>query len=199
MELTLPEKLLNWIKSDSLPLPPLPTDLAGDLEEEDEFMFATRPGRDWPPFMGPERAGFALLGLQEEGAAAETEGPPEPGFLRLGVVGHGLQSWRFHYLLRRPGFGFALELPYGNAFSDTEQENAELEHGFRLARLCLEAAEADQGRGWYVLFSENICRFRRLSPEGALLNAGENLGALLNLLGSRSEAARNQAQEWVRV
>ena len=203
MELTLPEELLNWFKNDDLPLPPLPLDLAERLEDEGEFMFSTplETGA-WPPAEGPERAGFALFGLEEEGAArtAEmrpTELAPEAGFLRLGFMGHGLQSWRFHYLLRRPGFGFALELPYGGAFSDPDEEKAGLERGFNLARLCLQAAKADQGRNWYVLFSENICRFRRLSPQGELLNEGEELGALLNLLESGGGA--DQGRKWMPV
>jgi len=198
----LPETLLNWFNSGGLPLPPLPPDLAGRLEEEGELLFSSPPepgGWPPPPALGPERAGFALLGLPEDEPAAAGAPPLEPaeGFLRLGLLGQGLQSWRFHYLLRRPGFGFALELPYGGAFSDPELEKIELNRGFDLARLCLLAAKEDQGRGWYVLFSEDICRFRRLSPEGELLNEGEDLDALLSLLEKHGGAA--QGQEWIPV
>jgi hypothetical protein len=59
------------------------------------------------------------------------------------------------------------------------------------------AAEKDQGRGWFVLFSEDICRFRRLNSQGELLNEGEDLDALLNLLENHGGAA--QGREWMPV
>jgi hypothetical protein len=152
----MPEELLRWFRDDGLPLPPLPRELAGLLEEADEYMFQA--------VAGPEKS------------------------LRLGFSGHGIQSWRFQYQLAWPNLRFVLDLPYGLAYGDLEEEKTRLAQGFDLAGLCLAATgNGLTVSGWEsalleVEYDEDFCHYRCATPSGETLVEGDSLDKLLDLL-----------------
>jgi hypothetical protein len=161
---TLPAELLDWFRNDAFPLPPLPGELTSTLEETSEHMYQSAPDSDG--------------------------GPDDGKFLRLGFVGHGIQSWRFQYHLEWPGLSFRLDLPYAPVFGDPEMEKARLAQGFDLVRLCLTLVGSGlpiagwEGAHLEVEYDENVCLYRCSSPSGETLIEGERLEKLLDMLQS---------------
>ena len=95
--LRLPEGFSGMLEDNGLPLPPLPLEAINELEQTDEWFFAT-DGRE--PLSG-------LAGLYLEDLDAVFDSPEAPQGLRegpvrylgCGLLGGGLQSWQFRYLL----------------------------------------------------------------------------------------------------
>ena len=95
--LRLPEGFAGMLEDNGLPLPPLPLEAINELEQTDEWFFAT-DGRE--PLSG-------LAGLYLEDLDAVFDSPEAPQGLRegpvrylgCGLLGGGLQSWQFRYLL----------------------------------------------------------------------------------------------------
>ena len=95
--LRLPEGFAGMLEDNGLPLPPLPLEAINELEQTDEWFFAT-DGRE--PLSG-------LAGLYLEDLNAVFDSPEAPQGLRegpvrylgCGLLGGGLQSWQFRYLL----------------------------------------------------------------------------------------------------
>lgn len=109
--LRLPEGFAGMLEDNGLPLPPLPLEAINELEQTDEWFFAT-DGRE--PLSG-------LAGLYLEDLDAVFDSPEAPQGLRegpvrylgCGLLGGGLQSWQFRYLLDAGRLRFGLSLPWG--------------------------------------------------------------------------------------
>ena len=91
--LRLPEGFAGMLEDNGLPLPPLPLEAINELEQTDEWFFAT-DGRE--PLSG-------LAGLYLEDLDAVFDSPEAPQGLRegplrylgCGLLGGGLQSWQW--------------------------------------------------------------------------------------------------------
>ena len=109
--LRLPEGFSGMLEDNGLPLPPLPLEAINELEQTDEWFFAT-DGRE--PLSG-------LAGLYLEDLDAVFDSPEAPQGLRegpvrylgCGLLGGGLQSWQFRYLLDAGRLRLGLSLPWG--------------------------------------------------------------------------------------
>lgn len=121
------EQARQLFTREGLPFPPLPDDLAANLEvsEDSESVFSTRELRYSPYNME------VLVGELVDG-----EEPDD--YAVLGFDGHGVNSWAVHYVLLQPGLALFLQLPWGGAYEDADENRALIARTF-------EWAEALQG------------------------------------------------------
>lgn len=139
--LRLPEGFSGMLEDNGLPLPPLPLEAINELEQTDEWFFAT-DGRE--PLSG-------LAGLYLEDLDAVFDSPEAPQGLRegpvrylgCGLLGGGLQSWQFRYLLDAGRLRLGLSLPWGGAWNDPKRNACPLR---RLAALSRPAKPACPNR-----------------------------------------------------
>ena len=132
--LRLPEGFAGMLEDNGLPLPPLPLEAINELEQTDEWFFAT-DGRE--PLSG-------LAGLYLEDLDAVFDSPEAPQGLRegpvrylgCGLLGGGLQSWQFRYLLDAGRLRLGLSLPWGGAWNDPETERLSLEAACSFIEAC---------------------------------------------------------------
>ena len=183
------------LEDNGLPLPPLPLEAINELEQTDEWFFATD---------GRELSGLA--GLYLEGLDALFGGPGAPQgigegpvrYLGCGLVGRGLQSWQFRYLLDAGRLRLGLSLPWGRAWGDPEAERLSLEAACRFIEAC-QACLPRSGVLSVVLDAER-CAWRLDTPEGEVRQQGEGLDALLDLMqGFDSGPVGIPNVNWMRV
>ena len=173
--LRLPEGFSGMLEDNGLPLPPLPLEAINELEQTDEWFFAT-DGRE--PLSG-------LAGLYLEDLDAVFDSPEAPQGLRkgpvrylgCGLLGGGLQSWQFRYL---------------------ETERLSLEAACSFIEAC-QACLPQSGVLNVVLDAER-CAWRLDTPEGDVQQQGEGLYALLDLMqGLDSGLVGMSNVNWMRV
>ena len=211
--LRLPEGFAGMLEDNGLPLPPLPLEAINELEQTDEWFFAT-DGRE--PLSG--LAGLYLEDLDAvfdspEALQGLREGPVR--YLGCGLLGGGLQSWQFRYLLdaghHQAAQGlqgrqaadagrlrFGLSLPWGGAWNDPETERLSLEAACSFIEAC-QACLPQSGVLNVVLDAER-CAWRLDTPEGDVQQQGEGLYALLDLMqGLDSGLVGMSNVNWMRV
>ncbi len=186
--LRLPEGFAGMLEDNGLPLPPLPLEAINELEQTDEWFFAT-DGRE--PLSG-------LAGLYLEDLDAVFDSPEAPQGLRegpvrylgCGLLGGGLQSWQFRYLLDAGRLRLGLSLPWGGAWNDPETERLSLEAACSFIEAC-QACLPQSGVLNVVLDAER-CAWRLDTPEGDVQQQGEGLYALLDKDATYSESERRK-------
>lgn len=194
-ELRLPEGFAGMLEDNGLPLPPLPLEAVNELEQIDEWFFATD---------GRELSELAGLYLEELDALFGGPGAPQGigegpvRYLGCGLVGRGLQSWQFRYLLDAGRLRLGLSLPWGRAWGDPEAERLSLEAACRFIEVC-QACLPRSGVLSVVLDAER-CAWRLDTPEGEVRQQGEGLDALLDLMqGFDSGPVGIPNVNWMRV
>ena len=212
--LRLPEGFAGMLEDNGLPLPPLPLEAINELEQTDEWFFAT-DGRE--PLSG-------LAGLYLEDLDAVFDSPLGPDdylvimtrghqadfevlretlrapvrYLGCGLLGGGLQSWQFRYLLDAGRLRLGLSLPWGGAWNDPETERLSLEAACSFIEAC-QACLPQSGVLNVVLDAER-CAWRLDTPEGDVQQQGEGLYALLDLMqGLDSGLVGMSNVNWMRV
>lgn len=194
--LRLPEGFAGMLEDNGLPLPPLPLEAISELEQTDEWFFAT-DGRE--PLS--ELTGLYLEDLDAVFDGSETPQPIGDGLVRYlgcGLIGEGLQSWQFRYLLDAGRLRLGLSLPWGGAWNDPEAERVSLEAACSFIEAC-QACPPQSGVLNVVLDAER-CAWRLDNAEGEALQQGEGLYALLDLMqGLDSELIGMSNVNWMRV
>ena len=177
--LRLPEGFAGMLEDNGLPLPPLPLEAINELEQTDEWFFAT-DGRE--PLSG-------LAGLYLEDLDAVFDSPEAPQGLREGPV---------RYLLDAGRLRLGLSLPWGGAWNDPETERLSLEAACSFIEAC-QACLPQSGVLNVVLDAER-CAWRLDTPEGDVQQQGEGLYALLDLMqGLDSGLVGMSNVNWMRV
>jgi hypothetical protein len=202
-----PEPFLALFQDSGLSFPPVPARLAESLQAVGPALFSSDPL--WDAAQRPALS-FEVFGAQAadfrqdrpddfpsapvqfpvgpaEGAEAILASARPDFFLLCGFHGHGLQSWQYRYVLWTPHCGLALELPFGRAFSEPEEQIEEIERSYDLVRACLGAARegwnyAGQPSRLYLLMDAFGFRFRIISESGVLLKEGDSLPGMLDIL-----------------
>ena len=153
---------------------------------------------------GRELSGLAGLYLEELDALFGGPGAPQGigegpvRYLGCGLVGRGLQSWQFRYLLDAGRLRLGLSLPWGRAWGDPEAERLSLEAACRFIEAC-QACLPRSGVLSVVLDAER-CAWRLDTSEGEVRQQGEGLDALLDLMqGFDSGPAGIPNVNWMRV
>ena len=206
----LPELLTELFRESNLSLPPLPPDLALDLEQVDACLFASDP--NWYATLPPVLT-FDVFGPRAA-IMTETDEDTLPlflvpdSFLLCGFRGHGIQSWYYRYILFTPNCGLAIEMPFGGAYSDHAENATEIERGYALVKICLAATQDglthrghDNARLYLVIASSGL-NYRLLGAHGELLETGDSLPPLLDILGShldKDTASALSPNAWLRV
>ena len=205
-----PELLTELFSESNLSLPPLPAHLAAQLQQVDTYLFATNP--DWFAAL-PSGTTFEIFG-PKAGAAPEGDedflsaAPVPEEFMLCGFSGHGIQSWRYRYVLLTPNCGLSIEQPFGGAYSNYAAEAAEIERGYDLVRICLAAAQDKlvyQGHEdvrLYLIVDQFRTDYRLVGCNGELLNSGNSLEDLLDILGSIFDGNMSDSllpDSWMRV
>ena len=117
---------------------------------------------------------------------------------RCGLLGGGLQSWQFRYLLDAGRLRLGLSLPWGGAWNDLETERLSLEAACSFIEAC-QACLPQSGVLNVVLDAER-CAWRLDTPEGDVQQQGEGLYALLDLMqGLDSGLVGMSNVNWMRV
>ena len=147
-----------------------------------------------------------LAGLYLEDLDAVFDSPEAPQGLRegpvrylgCGLLGGGLQSWQFRYLLDAGRLRLGLSLPWGGAWNDPETERLSLEAACSFIEAC-QACLPQSGVLKVVLDAER-CAWRLDPPEGDVQQQGEGLYALLDLMqGLDSGLVGMSNVNWMRV
>lgn len=122
-----------------------------------------------------------LAGLYLEDLDAVFDSPEAPQSLRdgpvrylgCGLLGGGLQSWQFRYLLDAGRLRLGLSLPWGGAWNDPKTERLSLEAACSFIEAC-QACLPQSGVLNVVLDAER-CAWRLDTPEGDVQQQGEGL------------------------
>ncbi|MFR3458160.1 MAG: hypothetical protein ACLTTU_07355 [Bilophila wadsworthia] len=163
-----------------------------------------RPTNGFSPRTGASRSpglpGFTLRIWtrlrQPEAPQGLREGPVR--YLGCGLLGGGLQSWQFRYLLDAGRLRLGLSLPWGGAWNDPETERLSLEAACSFIEAC-QACLPQSGVLNVVLDAER-CAWRLDTPEGDVQQQGEGLYALLDLMqGLDSGLVGMSNVNWMRV
>lgn len=193
--LRLPEGFAGMLEDNGLPLPPLPLEAINELEQTGEWFFATDAREPL--------SGLSGLRLEDLDGVFDSPATPHLGagpvrYLGCGLIGEGLQSWQFRYLLDAGRLRLGLSLPWGGAWNDPEAERVSLEAACGFIEAC-QACMPQSGVLSVVLDAER-CAWRLDNPEGETLQRGEGLHALLDLVqGLGSEPSGMSNVNWMRV
>ncbi len=201
IEWNIADDFKTFLKENQLPVPPLPLAALDTLIQTDEFFFAT-DRRDI--FAQNTSLSLDLLEILKVNAPL----PPIPGpdsqtlpfdYCGCGLCGHGIQSWRFRYILLSPHLNVILSLPWGNAYNDPEEERDALERGLALVQVCQQQMP-EQGC-LFLTLDESACFWRMQDDEGQVLRDGTDLPRLMDELdGSAHAASMTPFQEnWTSV
>ena len=171
--ITLPEEMLRWFREGGLPVPPLPPDLAADLEEEaDGVFFAELPGKSL-------RLGFAGYGLQSRRFEYELKAGGLD--LRLSIpCARALADSEGDFDDLRRGFALAKVCLAASERGWPRPEWA--------------------GGVLEVAFDEWLCETRYRGGDGEVLFEGHDLDALLDALDSAFDPDGNSERwtNWLR-
>ena len=109
--------------AESLPAPPLPEPLAGQLRRLDPATFGTRR---------------PAARLYDIAAHLEAAAEPEESLL-LGFDGHGVNSWAVHYYLSTTALLLLVQRPWGGAYMDAASGRADIAETFAAIAALLDA------------------------------------------------------------
>ena len=108
------ERARQAFEAEQLPWPPVPDDLARQLEEQPMGpVFSSRPLPANPYEI--ERYTGEILG-----------GAPVDDYAVVGFAGYGTNSWAAHFYLVRGALALFVQVPWGGAFTDADDSRAEL-------------------------------------------------------------------------
>ena len=187
-------------QQEGLPFPCLPSTLASALTEHSPAIFSTRPLVDTP---------YDLESFLDELASD----PAGPDYAVIGFDGHGFNSWAVHHYCVQPSVALFVQLAWGGAFGDADQDLADISRTFDWTEgLLTQVAQLQrQGlipAGWRLLVIESS--FARsgwawLGPAGSAeenppLETGGNLRAdvdrsLAEIASGRTVLSANLLQE----
>jgi hypothetical protein len=199
-----PEEFLELFRDSGLSWPPMPVALAAELLPAGEALFSTAPWRR--EGLSPGLTFGMLLRPGDEGAAPLSEELPLERHLACGFIGHGIQSWRYRYLLLSPRCSLGVDLPIGTVLSDCEQKARDADMANDLLRLCLTAFGGDQAPddrpvGLRLLINEFGLRYRLMDRSG-LLAESDDLPKLLDVIDARFRAlggGEAPADQWLKI
>ncbi len=120
-------------------------------------------------------------------------------FFATGISGYGVQNWFFQYFLSTPTLRMSVNLPYGNAYSDAEEEREHLETAVKLITFCQDHMFSAQDKKLTCVLNKNSFVFNVCTANGELLQQGQDIEEMLDYLIKNEDTQSLSHRDWVAV
>lgn len=118
-------------------------------------------------------------------------------FIGVGLIGYGLQSWRFCYILEVAHIRILLSFPW-TVLGDKKMEYSTLEQAFQLVALC--QSNASEEAQLDVILDNSACLWRSNAGKEDMLCSGNDVSSLLDYLEVEDVRTLGlNPHQWIRV
>ncbi len=123
-------------------------------------------------------------------------------YFAYGFAGRGLQSWQFEYLLSMPSLRLVISIPYANAFTQSEDEQELMQAVCDLLVLCQyipTSSQGDDAKKISLILTDEQCLFSISNAQDEVINEGNSMDELLDVLTMLMDNSGPQAHQWISV
>ncbi len=204
------DKLIEMLESNNIPLLKLPSDAIERIIQNDDSFFSTFLELDYfANFYDLEtmEETFNELETFEKMNRYNHLTVMEKPFIddnnsvylfACGISGYGVQNWSFKYFLITPTIRMAITIPYGNAYSNPEDEKDELDTAIKLIEF-VQNNLLEENKKLSFILNSNIFSYGIKNSNNEIIEQGNEIDKMLDAFVKQSNSEVENCNNWIKV